>query len=133
MKVLMVILLVLVAALGISQVVKVYQRSEAASSGRDKPVAAPQSIAEMYPLPPALEASLQAARAGGAQGMREWIGAHGGAVQDPRRADVELDFARLLVPGDPAGARRLYQSVKARTPPDSPVAPKVKELSRLFE
>jgi hypothetical protein len=65
--------------------------------------------------------------------MKEWLAANQSALRDPRRAAIELDYAQLLVRSDPAGARRIYQAVKARTAADSPVYDRVQKLGKLFD
>jgi ABC-type nitrate/sulfonate/bicarbonate transport system substrate-binding protein len=46
---------------------------------------------------------------------------------------IQLDYAQMLVRANPAEARRLYAAVKARTPANSPLASRLKQLSRTFE
>jgi hypothetical protein len=132
MKFVVVIIAVLIASLGVREIIRVYQRSQPDTPAKNQPVA-PGPNDNLPQLTPALEASLQTAMTGGASAMKDWLDQYGGAIADPRKAAIELDYARLLVRSDPGGARRIYLAVKQRTPPGSPVAPRLQQLSRLFE
>lgn len=96
---------------------------------------APQSAAassNLPGLPPALEPSLSAAQAQGAAGLRNWLQTYRSQVRDPRLAAIELDYVVLISLQDPAEAKRIYESVKARTPTFSPVYSRVKRLEDTF-
>src|SRR5436853_7794458 len=67
-------------------------------------------------LPRNLEPTLQAAQKQGAAGMRQWLKTYGSVVQDPRKAWIELDYCVLIARDDPAEARKVFASVKERTP-----------------
>jgi len=84
-------------------------------------------------LPQSLASSLQAAQTQGAAGLRNWLKTYGHAVQDPRKAWIELDYIVLLARESPAEARKLFAEVKQRTPPSSPVWPRIKQLQATFE
>jgi len=84
-------------------------------------------------LPQSLASSLQAAQNQGAAGLRNWLKSFGHAVQDPRKAWIELDYIVMLARENPAEARRIYAEVKQRTPPSSPVWPRIKQLQATFE
>ena len=84
-------------------------------------------------LPQSLVSSLQAAQNQGAAGLRNWLKSFGHAVQDPRKAWIELDYVVLLARENPAEARKLFAEVKQRTPPSSPVWPRIKQLQVTFE
>jgi hypothetical protein len=80
-----------------------------------------------------LENSLHAAEAQGADGLRNWLKLYGASVQDPRKAWIELDYCIQLSREDPAEAKRVFAEVKARTPPTSPVWPRIKQLEKTYE
>jgi hypothetical protein len=84
-------------------------------------------------LPQSLVASLQAAQTQGTAGLRNWLKTFGHAVQDPRKAWIELDYVVMLARENPAEARKLFTEVKQRTPPSSPVWPRIKQLQVTFE
>jgi hypothetical protein len=80
-----------------------------------------------------LEASLQAARKQGAAGLKNWLKANGQSVEDPRKAWIELDYCVAVAREDPSEARRVFAAVKERTPPSSPVWPRIKQLEKTYE
>ena len=84
-------------------------------------------------LPQTLEASLRAAESQGATGLRNWLKTYSRAVQDPRKAWIELDYCLLISKDDPAEARRLFAEVKNRTPESSPVWQRIKKLENAYE
>jgi hypothetical protein len=65
--------------------------------------------------------------------MQDWINQYGARVQEPRKSAIELDYAQMLVLGNPAEARRIFLAVKARNGPNSPLASRIKTLTRTFE
>jgi hypothetical protein len=84
-------------------------------------------------MPYQLNESLQVAKQQGNAAMRTWLKTYGPAVQDPRKAWLELDFCVAIARDEPAEARRIFASVKQRTPPSSPVWPRVKLLEKSYE
>ena len=84
-------------------------------------------------LPNQLAPSLQKAKQQGALGLKNWLKNYGRMVQDPRKAWIELDYCVLLSHEDLPEARRVFAEVKGRTPPSSPVWPRVKQLEKTFE
>ena|SRR2546423_2971579 len=84
-------------------------------------------------LPRNLEPTFQAAQKQGAPALREWLKTYGKMLQDPRKAWIELDYCVLIAREDPAEARRVFASVKDRTPASSPVYGRVKKLEKTYE
>jgi len=84
-------------------------------------------------LPQSLEASLRAAEGQGAAGLGNWLKVYSRAVQDPRKAWIQLDYCLLISKDDPSEARRLFAEVKNRTPPTSPIWPRIKKLEHAYE
>jgi hypothetical protein len=84
-------------------------------------------------LPQSLEPSLKAARQQGPAVMKKWLRSYGNLVQDPRKAWIELDYCEAVFRADPSEARRVFASVMERTPPSSPVWPRVKQLEKSYE
>ena len=80
-----------------------------------------------------LEQSYQAAQQKGAAAVREWLAAHGKDLQDPRKAWIELDFCVAITRDDPAEARRIFKAVRDRTPSNSPLQPRLKQLESSYE
>ena len=84
-------------------------------------------------LPQSLEASLRTAESQGAAGLGNWLKTYGRAVQDPRKAWIQLDYCLLISKDDPAEARRLFAEVKNRTPESSPIWRRIKKLENAYE
>ena len=84
-------------------------------------------------LPQTYEPVLQAAEKQGATGLKNFLKTYGRAVQDPRKAWIELDYCVLIAREDPAEAKRIFAAVKERTPSSSPVFPRIKQLEKTYE
>jgi hypothetical protein len=99
--------------------------------------AAPRPVVpeQLDGLPRQLEPSLQEARKQGVAGLRAWLERYKSSrlVKDPRLAWIELDYVVLVSAEDPVEAKRLFAEVKKRTPPESPVTQRIKELARTYE
>ena len=105
----------------------------------DKP-AAGQQTAEVQPqklqgLPYQLEQPLQEAQQKGPDAYKEFIDKikKSPIVKDPRLAWIELDYVVMIAGKNPAEAKRVFLKVKERTPPDSPIYPRIKSLEKTFE
>jgi hypothetical protein len=88
---------------------------------------------QLQGMPYQLQATYQNAEKQGAAGIRAFLKAYGSSLQDPRKAWIELDYCQHISRENPAEARRLFAEVKARTPPESPITPRIKQLERTFE
>jgi len=88
---------------------------------------------QLHGMPNGLEQTYQMAQKGGATGIRNWLKAYGARVDDPRRAWIELDYVVAVSQEDPVEAKKVYAEVKERTPKDSPVYQRVKDLSKTYE
>src|SRR5262249_14977350 len=84
-------------------------------------------------MPYQLDASLRAAQAQGATGLRNWLKAYGDKIQDPRKAWIELDYCVAISRENPSEARRIFAEVKQRTQPTSPVWSRIKRLEKTYE
>jgi len=84
-------------------------------------------------LPQVLEPSLKAAQQQSPAAFRKWLKTYGKTLQDPRKAWIELDYCVAIAREDPSEARRRFAEVKARTPPSSPVWPRVKALEKTYQ
>ena len=87
----------------------------------------------MSGMPPQLETTLRAAQQAGLPTFRRWLDTYGPMIQDPRKAWIELDYCVVLARENPKEARRVFAEVKKRTPPDSPVYPRVAQLEKTYE
>jgi hypothetical protein len=82
-------------------------------------------------VPQKLEPSLQAASKSVA-GLKNWLRANDRLIQDPRKACVELDYCLLLSRDDLPEARRVFNEVKKRVGPASPVWPRIQQLDATY-
>lgn len=83
-------------------------------------------------MPAAYEASLEAAQANGAPALKEWLQRYGTQVQDPRLAEIQLNYVVLVSRSNPQEAKQLFQAIKRRTPKTSPVYERIKRLERTY-
>lgn len=83
-------------------------------------------------MPPQLENSLQGAKKAGLSTFRQWLDTYGPAIQDPRKAWIELDYCMLLARENPKEAGRIFADVNKRTPTNSPVHPRIRELQATY-
>ena len=101
---------------------------------KEKQVASNHIVGEQLSgMPDGLEKTYLMAQKNGATGIRNWLKAYGARVQDPRRAWIELDYVVLVAHTDPVEAKQVFAEVKARTPENSQVYPRIKELSKTYE
>lgn len=75
-----------------------------------------------------LEPSYETARNSGAAAIREWLNKHIEQVEDPRRADIQLDYVLAVSRTDAAEAKRVLQLIKQRVGADSPVNKRLQQI-----
>jgi hypothetical protein len=80
-----------------------------------------------------LEKSLAEAKAKGAGALRDWLRQYRPYVEDPRLADIELDYVLLVTRENLPEAKRVFAEVRRRIRPDSPVYPRVESLSKTYQ
>ena len=80
-----------------------------------------------------MEDALTKAQQRGASAMGEWLKTTRPMIQDPRLAWIELDYVVILARENPAAAKKVFANVKDRTPPTSPVYPRIKQLEKTYE
>jgi hypothetical protein len=83
-------------------------------------------------LPAELEASWDAAKRNGPDGIREWFRAHQSEVSEPRLTELELDYVVLAGRGKPAEARRVLNAIKQRITPTSPLYKRFQQLDQTY-
>lgn len=96
------------------------------------PDAEPATTTSLDGMPPQLQASLDTAEAQGPAALKRWLSANRKFCRDPKLGDIEIDLAVALMRQNTAEARELFQSVKDRTPANSPLQPRIKRLARTF-
>lgn len=84
-------------------------------------------------MPWTLEQSWEQASKAGVSAMSNWFALYGSRVEDPRLAWIQLDYCLKLALVNPRDARELFALVKDRTPTNSPVYPRIKQLENTFQ
>ena len=136
MKFVLLFLLVATVGFGVYRISLIYRSipTDEQARGNARETATPVVGDEPLPgLSPPLEASLANATQAGPQALRQWLNQNGAWVPEPRLSAIQLDYAQMLVRTNPAEARRIYAAVKDRTPANSTLASRLKQLSRTFE
>lgn len=100
---------------------------------KKKEAAAMLNPAYLAGMPSQLETSYQQVQKQDSTAMRAWLKTYGGLLQDPRKAWIELDFCVAITREDPTESRRIFKSVKDRTPANSPIQPRLKQLQKSYE
>ncbi len=93
----------------------------------------PSAGSQLPGMEPQLESYLETSKRRGAKGLRDFLARYGRTIKDPRLAWIELDYVVLLAKEDPVEARKVFARVKQRTPQNSPVYSRVKQLEKTFE
>ena len=138
MRQLLALLLIIGAIWGGKQLYNYWETVKAKKETEDRggapPPATTAAAAAVLPgLPANLDASLQAAQKQGVAGLKNWLNLYRFYVSDPRLAAIELDYIVLISSTNPQEARRLFAAVKQRTPTNSPVYPRIKQLERTYQ
>lgn len=100
---------------------------------KKKEAAAVVNPAYLPGMPSQLDQSYEQVSQQGTAALRNWLKTYDSVLQDPRKAWIELDLCVSLTREDPSEARRIFKAVKGRTPPDSPVQPRIKLLERTYD
>ena len=128
------ILIVLIVIYGGYQFFRYWEKISAEKETQQKEAAAARVVPEQLPgMPAQMEVSLRQAQNAGAAGLREWLKRYRPYVRDPRLAWIELDYVVLVAKDDSAEARKVFAAVKSRTPGNSPVYPRIKQLEKTYE
>ncbi|HKQ39295.1 MAG TPA: hypothetical protein VJ063_14550 [Verrucomicrobiae bacterium] len=130
MKPLIVIFIVVGIAFGGWKIWDYWKTKEAEEAQRNNPAVESKNLPGM---PSQLEGSLTKAQSGGAKSLKAWLDAYGRSVQDPRLASIQLDYVLLIGRENPSEARRIFADVKKRTPSNSPVSARIKQLEPTYE
>ena len=100
---------------------------------KKKEAAAELNPAHLPGMPVQLEQNYQQVSQQGTAAVRNWLKTYESVLQDPRKAWIELDLCVALTREDPSEARRIFKAVKERTPADSPIQPRIKQLEKTYE
>lgn len=133
-KALITAVIVAIVALGSWQLYEYWQKiqddKEAARQQAASSVVNPDSLPG---LPPGWDASLRAAQQQGATAFGTWLKTYGPNLHDPRKAWIELDYVLMISRDNPQEAKRIFADVRDRTPPTSPVWPRIHELEKSYQ
>jgi hypothetical protein len=136
MKALIAIVIIVAAAMGGWQIYSSWldvKEKEKAKHQTEAAQAAPVSGDQLPGMVPQLEPALAAAQQQGATGLRQFLTKYGRTISDPRLASIELDYVVLVANDNPAEARKTFARVKQRTPRESPVYARVKQLEKTYQ
>ena len=131
-KLISALIIVVVIYLG-WQLFQYWEKVDNEEAIKKREAAAQLNPAALPGMPYQLEQSYQTAQQRGIGATREWLKTHDQALQDPRKAWIELDFCVAIAREDPAEARRLFKAVQDRTPPNSPIQPRLKQLEASYQ
>lgn len=126
------LIIVALVLFGASKFKNYWQSVKAKQEQGDNP-ARDAGSAVLPGLPSTLETSLQAAQKQGAAGLRPWLKQYRSYLQDPRLAQIELDYVVMVASSDPAEAKRVFDGVKSRVQPGSPMYDRVKKLEKTYQ
>ena len=136
MKALITIVLIVAALLGIKELHRYWEDMKAKRgvepSARGEPAAAAPSADALPGMPAALEPGLEAAKRQGAVSLKNWIKQYRPYLSDPKLASIELDYVVLAGAKNFAEARDVFAAVKQRTPTNSPVYPRIRQLENTY-
>jgi len=133
-KILITIAIVAIVALGAWQIFEYWEKVQDEKDTAQKQAAASVINPDALPgLPQGWDAALKNAEQGGATTLGNWLKTYGASVQDPRKAWIQLDYVVMITRDNPQEAKRIFAEVKDRTPPSSPVWPRVHELEKTYQ
>jgi len=123
----------LIIALGAWQLFDYWQKISDEKEAARQAQAPPVDLNNLPGLPYGYETSLQNAEQGGANSLGNWLKLYGPNVQDPRKAAIQLDYVLMIARDNPQEAKRLFNEVRDRTLPNSPVWPRIQGLEKTFQ
>ena len=133
-KVIIIIAVVAIVGLGAWQLFDYWQKVDAEKENAQKQAASSQVNPDALPgLPMGWDTALRNAEQGGPTTLGNWLKTYGASVQDPRKAWVQLDYVLMITRDNPQEAKRIFNEVKDRTPPSSPVWPRVHDLEKSYQ
>jgi hypothetical protein len=136
MKVLIGILIALIVALGAYKIYEHWTYVSEQNSLEQKATAGPDVDPRRLPgLPWQLDAKLSEAQQAGPEAFKRFVEQlrKYPDVKDPRLAWIELDYVVLISSTDPLKAKQIFYDVKKRTPEDSPIYPRIRQLSKTYD
>jgi hypothetical protein len=123
-----------IVALGAWRIFEYWDKIQNEKATTAKQAAAAQANLNNLPgLPDGWDQSLQTAEDGGAATLGKWLKTYGPSVHDPRKAWIELDYVVMISRDNPQEAKRIFSDVHDRTPPNSPVWPRIHDMEKSFQ
>jgi len=135
-KFLLTVIIVVGLSMGAWQVYKYWGKYKEPDATQTTPGQPSQSMVNgdsLPGMPPVLDNIYQASKQRGVMGLKDFLTVYGKGISDPRLASIELDYVVLIAHSDPNEARRMFNIVKSRVTPDSPVYPRVQQLAKTYE
>jgi hypothetical protein len=133
-KTLIIALVVVAVALGGWQVFEYWEKVQDEKDTEAKTAASAVVNPDALPgMPPTYIESLRNAQQAGSDALGNWLKLYGPAIQDPKKAWVQLDYVLMIARSNPQEAKRIFNDVKDRTPPNSPVWPRVHDMEKTFQ
>lgn len=133
-KTLIIIVIAVVVGLGAWQLFEYWQKVQDEKDTEAKNAAAavvnPDTLSG---LPTQYYESLHTAQQQGVDALGNWLKLYGAGVQDPRKAWIQLDYVVLLTRQNPQEAKRIFNEVKDRTLPNSPVWPRIQSMEKSYQ
>ena len=132
------LVLIIAALWGCKELYRYWEEVKTRKETQDRGGGPPPFTASAAPtalpgVPANLESSLQAAQRQGAAGLKNWLKLYRPYLSDPRLASLELDYIVLISSSNPQDARQVFAAVKQRTPTNSPVYPRVRQLEKTYQ
>ena len=103
------------------------KQSEQAAVNPDSLPGMPQDLVEIY------KKAAAGSDKGDPRSLGNFLKLYHDRVDDPRRAWIELDYMVMISTSDPQEAKKIFADVKGRTPDDSPIQPRLKQLAKTYE
>lgn len=133
-KTLIIIVVVVAVALGGWQLFEYWEKVQDEKDADAKNAVAAAVNPDTLPgLPQGYDVSLHAAQQQGVEALGNWLKLYGANVQDPRKAWIQLDYVLLLTRQNPQEAKRVFNDVKDRTLPTSPVWPRLHDMEKSYQ
>lgn len=128
------VLIVLVVCYGGYLLFQEWDKARLEHDGKRKVEAAAAVSGESLPgMPYQLDTTLRSARDNGPAAFQSWFSTNEKLLSDPRKAWIELELCVALSRENPSEAKKIFNRVKTRVAPSSPVWPKMKEMEKTFE
>jgi hypothetical protein len=83
-------------------------------------------------LPAELEPAFEEAEKRGLDGLRDFLRQHRSEIEDPRLADIQMDYVVLVGRANPAEARRVLADIRPRLAATSRAYKRFEQLEKVY-